>query len=528
MILDGQVLGLPLVSYKDTKSAVEALSGVIAGMSAYSTDSAEYGYYTGATWVWLTNSSGSSVPIVHDIAGAYHSTSGRTTGQVLQATGATAFGWSTNTLTLTGSLTVGGTSSINGTAIVGTPGTLTVSTTNAAAEPHTHAITTSTVGAVSTIMATDANGYARAVRFGAGLATSPTLPLHVGGGGGAPVTSGTTQTYGQIRVQNGDGALDIGQYANGDTWLQNCAPSSLGTSRNIILNPNGGRIGVGTASPSYQVHLYQNADTSSNSIWIQNASTGTAAISSLLIGQTLAGNKYGQWFATGTNYTSGLKALPALGMAFFTSTGMTGGMSFINYANAPIHFSTQGADISVIRLTISGAGNIGAGTVMEGAGVTYQKLNVNGSQLFVGTTSIQEREMSSIVPSWSTSTDATRKARIVGNIYDTAARQWLQVDTDGVASTTTITASQAGAYATTAIDLTLTTAHHWVTVTAAKTITLPAASGCTGRVYIITALVDGVIIDASASELINGELTQTLLQYDTAQLRCNGVGWYAT
>lgn len=46
-----------------------------------------------------------------------------------------------------------------------TPGTLTAVTTNNAAGNHTHAITTTTVGAASTIVATDADGYITAARF---------------------------------------------------------------------------------------------------------------------------------------------------------------------------------------------------------------------------------------------------------------------------------------------------------------------------------------------------------------------------
>jgi len=52
-------------------------------------------------------------PAAHDIAGALHTTSGRTAGQVLQATGAAAFGWSTYPLT------IGAASSISGTAATG-------------------------------------------------------------------------------------------------------------------------------------------------------------------------------------------------------------------------------------------------------------------------------------------------------------------------------------------------------------------------------------------------------------------------
>ena len=35
---------------------------------------------------------------------------------------------------------------------------------------------------------------------------------------------------------------------------------------------------------------------------------------------------------------------------------------------------------------------------------------------------------------WATATHASRKARIAGRVYDTAARTWLQVDTDGASS----------------------------------------------------------------------------------------------
>jgi len=89
-----------------------------------------------------------------------------------------------------------------------------------------------------------------------------------------------------------------------------------------------------------------------------------------------------------------------------------------------------------------------------------------------------------------------------------------------------VTGSQAGTYTTTAVDLTLTATHHWVTVTAnGKRVTLPAASTCSGREYIISALANNVIVDANASELIDGSLTQVLGLYDTMQIKCNGSGW---
>jgi len=72
MIHNGVVVGKPLVSYNDTKSNIIALSGLIEGMTAYATDSDELGTFNGSSWYWIPVTSGSYVPIVHDINGAYH------------------------------------------------------------------------------------------------------------------------------------------------------------------------------------------------------------------------------------------------------------------------------------------------------------------------------------------------------------------------------------------------------------------------------------------------------------------------
>jgi hypothetical protein len=58
------------------------------------------------------------------------------------------------------------------------PGTLSISSANAAAGSHTHAITSnSNPGAAAAILASDANGYLQLVRLGVGI--TPSYPLHV-------------------------------------------------------------------------------------------------------------------------------------------------------------------------------------------------------------------------------------------------------------------------------------------------------------------------------------------------------------
>jgi len=53
MIHQGRVLGLPLVDYTDTKANIEALDGLVAGMTAFASNTEQWGYYDGAAWQWF-------------------------------------------------------------------------------------------------------------------------------------------------------------------------------------------------------------------------------------------------------------------------------------------------------------------------------------------------------------------------------------------------------------------------------------------------------------------------------------------
>lgn len=61
------------------------------------------------------------------------------------------------------------------------------------------------------------------------------------------------------------------------------------------------------------------------------------------------------------------------------------------------------------------------------------------------------------------------------------------------------------------------------------TVTLPAvSSNLIGKQYIITNIGTGVVtVDANASELISGQLTQSIVtRYDSMTLECDGSAWY--
>lgn len=82
--------------------------------------------------------------------------------------------------------------------------------------------------------------------------SSPSLPLHLKSAtSGLPATSGTTQTNGVFRLSSTatSGIIDFGM--NGiNPWIQSTGSDGLGATYNLLLNPNGGNVGIGTSSPS--------------------------------------------------------------------------------------------------------------------------------------------------------------------------------------------------------------------------------------------------------------------------------------
>ncbi len=66
---------------------------------------------------------------------------------------------------------------------------------------------------------------------------------------GLPVTSGTTQTNGVLRLSSSQttGILDFGSNS-GAPWIQATDRTDLSQTYQLLLNPNGGNVGIGTSS----------------------------------------------------------------------------------------------------------------------------------------------------------------------------------------------------------------------------------------------------------------------------------------
>jgi hypothetical protein len=88
--------------------------------------------------------------------------------------------------------------------------------------------------------------------------TGPTQKLDVMGSSGLPSVSGAP-TKGNIRVRGGGSGtvvLDIGEDAStGSGWLQVYRDNDATQHYNLLLNPNGGNVGIGITTPTTKLHV---------------------------------------------------------------------------------------------------------------------------------------------------------------------------------------------------------------------------------------------------------------------------------
>ena len=117
----------------------------------------------------------------------------------------------------------------------------------------------------------------------------------------APATSGATQNNSIARFEtNRVVGLDIGaQYASPwGIWLQVTQPNSLGAYYPLLLNPNGGNVGVGTTTPAMPLDVYSATGginvirgyaTGSGSNGVYGVSTNTGGVGVVGNGSTTSG-----------------------------------------------------------------------------------------------------------------------------------------------------------------------------------------------------------------------------------------------
>ena len=234
-------------------------------------------------------------------------------------------------------------------------------------------------------------------------ATTANLKLEINGTGTGPATTGTAQN-GALRIgNNGAGVLDIGMISGGvGGWLQATNNTNLGTKYPLLLNPNGGSVGIGTTTPGATLDVvgsgrFYTSDSTTAQMTLLNSSSTAARYPAVAI------MNYAGSFGSGHPVVSFGSARGAWGSGTAVQSGDGLGQIDLNtndgsntstvYIAAPLamyatenHSSTghgfytrfatvpNGSTTSVERMRIDSTGYVGIGTMTPNA-----TLQVNGT-----------------------------------------------------------------------------------------------------------------------------------------------------
>ena len=82
------------------------------------------------------------------------------------------------------------------------------------------------------------------------LSTQGNLQVYKSISGGAPATTGSTDANQVFAINEASVQTSFGAYANGTAWIQQRAGGNFAVNYDLVLQPNGGNVGIGTSSPS--------------------------------------------------------------------------------------------------------------------------------------------------------------------------------------------------------------------------------------------------------------------------------------
>lgn len=304
------------------------------------------------------------------------------------------------------------------------------------------------------------------------------------------VINGTDPTA-QLQV-NANSANLIGQIIKGAAsqtadllQIQDSAGASL------VNVTAGGNVGIGTSSPAAKLEV--NGD--SAGIIARFGVNGTASGANRIFINSYDSN-----------------ALVSLGRGGTSKWGI-GNRSNMNDSFV---ISTSGDAMAGVKFSVDPNGLVGINLDSASPGAQLQ-INTNSAattgQIIKGAAS-----QTANLQQWQDSAGTV--------LASITASGWLGIKTTEPNSTLQVNGSVSKAYVAKTANYTLTANDHVVDCTGTFTITLPPASGITGREYIIKNSGTGTItVDGDSVEKIDGQLTQVLSQYESLTIVSTNTSW---
>jgi hypothetical protein len=213
--------------------------------------------------------------------------------------------------------------------------------------------------------------------------TAPSNRFNVQGGTNTfPSTSGSTSTDTFFRITNSTGgptggALDFGQNGVAGSWLQSRNAGDYTSNFPLLLNPNGGKVGIGMTTPTYKLELSED-NTSQINVFVHAATAKTGS----------SGRAVGIALGDSTNVRS------QIGLVDNASFGGSGNDLLLRAAGG-IGLAGGNTGLGVTnQLYLNSSGNVGIGTSNPA-----NKLHVAGSITVDGNINAKYQDVAEWVPS---------------------------------------------------------------------------------------------------------------------------------
>ena len=225
---------------------------------------------------------------------------------------------------------------------------------------------TGTTNYVSKFTGASAIGNSQIIDNGSqvGIGINPQARLQIFGGTGAYPTLGTNVTN-SLFISRNDGAVGmyLGYFSDGNGWIQQMRNDSA-FAYNLVLQPVGGNVGIGTPSPGYR-------------LVVNSATDGISA--------GIAGSTYGIRFDNGGTFSSGMSTIHGV------NSTLIGSYQPIMLNGLDVRFGTSATE----RMRIFSDGNVliqsggtfsnnGARLQVSGAGRFSGNLTLDTSSLILG------------------------------------------------------------------------------------------------------------------------------------------------